>query len=481
MGQEAWTPDSWRSKPIKQDVVYDDPKELDAVVGRVANLPPLVSSPEIDQLRAKLKDVAEGRAFLLQGGDCAESFDYCNPAAIEDKLKILLQMSLVLIWGMRLPIVRIARMAGQYAKPRSSPYETVNGEKILSYRGDNVNSIDPTQRRPDPQRLLSAYFHSASTINYVRLLLASGFADIHKPEAWDLGHVRNPEIRHEYQSIVNRLTDALGFMGVIGATSTQESALNTVDLYTSHEALLLEYEQALTRPMPKPLDEPETSGRKRPYEPSTPPRKTLAPELCDWYNLSAHFIWIGDRTRQLDGAHVEYFRGVKNPVGVKVGPTMEADELVRVLDILDPDFEPGRVTLITRYGAGKIGDFLPAHIRAVQETRHKPVWCCDPCHGNTTTAPSGHKTRSFDAIIGEITASIATHRELGSRLSGVHLELTGEHVTECTGGSQELSHSDLASNYQTFCDPRLNYEQSLDIAFKIAKVYADAREAVDFS
>ncbi|KAJ2593712.1 hypothetical protein IWW49_000366, partial [Coemansia sp. RSA 1797] len=264
MADNAWTPDSWRSKPIKQDVVYDDPKELEAVVGRVANLPPLVSSPEIDRLRAQLKDVAEGRAFLLQGGDCAESFDYCNPTAIEDKLKVLLQMSLVLLWGMRLPIVRIARMAGQYAKPRSSPYETVNGETIMSYRGDNVNSIDPACRRPDPQRLLQAYFHSASTVNFVRLLLDSGFADIHQPEAWDLGHVRNPEIRREYQSIVNRLTDSLEFMSVIGATSSQASALNTVDLYTSHEALLLEYEQALTRAVPKPLPgaEPALAGRK---------------------------------------------------------------------------------------------------------------------------------------------------------------------------------------------------------------------------
>ncbi|PIA16661.1 phospho-2-dehydro-3-deoxyheptonate aldolase [Coemansia reversa NRRL 1564] len=470
----AWAPDSWKSKPIKQDVVYDDPKELEEVVSRVANLPPLVSQPEIDRLRAQLRDVAEGRAFLLQGGDCAESFDYCEPTKIEDKLKILLQMSLVLVWGMRLPIVRIARMAGQYAKPRSSAYETVNGEQILSYRGDNVNGIDPGQRRPDPQRLLSAYFHSASTINYVRLLLDSGFADIHQPEAWDLGYVRKEEIRHEYQTIVNRLTDALGFMGVIGATgSGQTSALSTVDLYTSHEALLLEYEQALTRAVAKPS---ERGGRRQPYEPSTPPRKPLAPELCDWYNMSAHFIWIGDRTRQLDGAHIEYFRGVKNPVGVKVGPSMEPAELVRVLGILDPLLEPGRVTLITRYGAGKIADNLPAHIKAVQATAHRPVWCCDPCHGNTTTAPTGHKTRSFDAIISEITSSISIHRELGSRLSGVHLELTGEHVTECTGGSQELSHSDLPSNYQTFCDPRLNYEQSLDIAFKIAKVYQDERE-----
>ncbi|KAJ2778307.1 hypothetical protein H4R18_004670 [Coemansia javaensis] len=480
---EAWTPDSWRSRPIKQDVVYDDPAELSSVLERVARLPPLVSAPEIDRLRAHLRDVAEGRAFLLQGGDCAESFDYCNPEAIEDKLKILLQMSLVLIWGMRLPVVRIARMAGQYAKPRSSPFETVNGEQIMSYRGDNVNSIDPENRRPDPQRLLSAYFHSASTVNYVRLLLDSGFADINKPEAWDLGHVRNKEIRREYQAIVNGLTDALGFMGVIGAADSHLPALNTVDLFTSHEALLLDYEQALTRPVPKAQWQKAAAaagpGGHRAYEPATPPRKQLAPELCDWYNLSAHFVWIGDRTRQLNGAHIEYFRGVRNPIGVKVGPSMEADELVRVLDILDPDNEPGRVTLITRYGAGKIGEFLPVHVRAVQATAHRPVWCCDPCHGNTTTAPTGHKTRSFDAIIGEITSSIAIHRELGSRLSGVHLELTGEHVTECTGGSQELAPADLPNNYQTFCDPRLNYEQSLDIAFKIANVFRRERAGED--
>ncbi|KAJ1823332.1 hypothetical protein H4S02_010128 [Coemansia sp. RSA 2611] len=469
--QAAWTPDSWKTKPIKQDVVYDNPEELSTVLTRITNMPPLVSTAEVERLRAQLKDVAEGRAFLLQGGDCAESFDYCNPTAIEDKLKVLLQMSLVLLWGMRQPIVRIARMAGQYAKPRSSPFETVDGKQIMSYRGDNVNSIDPAARRPDPQRLMSAYLHSAATINYVRMLLAGGFADLHRPEAWDLGHVRNPSIRREYQTIVNRLTDSLGFMDVIGATG--QSAVSTVNLYTSHEALLLDYEQALTRPVAKAS---QTQARRGPYEPATPPRNRLAPELCDFYNMSAHFIWIGDRTRQLDGAHVEYFRGVRNPVGVKVGPTMDPAELVRALDILDPLLEPGRVTLITRYGADKIAKYLPAHIEAVMATKHQPVWCCDPCHGNTTTAPSGHKTRSFDAIISEITDSISIHQQLGSRLGGVHLELTGEHVTECTGGSMELSHLDLPSNYQTFCDPRLNYEQSLDIAFKIAKVYETQRE-----
>ncbi|KAJ2222691.1 hypothetical protein H4R99_006525 [Coemansia sp. RSA 1722] len=475
-GNTAWAPDSWKTKPIKQDVMYDDANELETVLTRVTRMPPLVSSPEIDRLRQQLRDVAEGRAFLLQGGDCAESFDYCNPHAIEDKLKVLLQMSLVLVWGMRLPVVRIARMAGQYAKPRSSPFEkTEDGRTVMSYRGDNVNSIDPDNRRPDPQRLLSAYLHSAATINYVRLLLAAGFADLHKPEAWDLGYVRNKEIRSEYQNIVNRLTDSLKFMDVVGATETSLPSLNTVDLYTSHEALLLDYEQALTRPVLKPTA--AVGKRSSYYEPSTPPREPLAPELCDWYNLSTHFIWIGDRTRQLNGAHVEYFRGVKNPVGVKVGPTMEPEELVRVLDILDPMNEPGRVTLITRYGATKIDQFLPAHIAAVQKTEHKPVWCCDPCHGNTTTAPSGHKTRSFDAIMAEITANMKIHQDLGSRLSGIHLELTGEHVTECTGGSQELSHSDLPSNYQTFCDPRLNYEQSLDIAFKIAKDFESERQS----
>ncbi|KAJ1941411.1 hypothetical protein EC988_006767, partial [Linderina pennispora] len=369
---EQWTPESWKTKPIKQDVVYEDKQELDTVLSRIANLPPLVSAAEIDRLRAQLKDVAEGRAFLLQGGDCAESFDYCNPTAIEDKLKVLLQMSLVLIWGMRLPIVRIARMAGQYAKPRSSPFETVDGEKIMSYRGDNVNSIDPKNRKPDPQRLLSAYFHSASTVNYVRLLLSGGFADIHHPKAWDLGYVRREDIRHDYQMIVNKLTDALGFMKVIGADGSRLSALNTVDMYTSHEALLLDYEQALTRPVAQMAPEDvfvAPSGYTSPQTPGTP---TL-PAISDWYNLSAHFIWIGDRTRQLDGAHIEYFRGVKNPVGIKVGPTMDAAELVRVLDILDPLLEPGRVTLITRYGADKIDKFLPNHIKAVQATQHRPV------------------------------------------------------------------------------------------------------------
>ncbi|KAJ1999098.1 hypothetical protein GGI04_004721, partial [Coemansia thaxteri] len=412
-----WAPDSWKTKPIKQDVVYDDPAELSAVVERIASLPPLVSSAEIERLRAQLRDVAEGRR--------------------------LLQMSLVLVWGLRQPVVRIARMAGQYAKPRSSPFETVDGRQVMSYRGDNVNGIDPAQRRPDPQRLLAAYFHSAATVNCMRMVLGGGLADLHRPDAWDLGHVRKEAIRREYQGIVTRLTDALGFMDVVGATG-QEAAVRTAD---------------------------PGARRGSAYEPSTPPRLRVAPELCDFYNMSAHFIWIGDRTRQLDGAHVEYFRGVRNPVGVKVGPTMDPAELVRALDILDPLEEPGRVTLITRYGAEKIAQFLPAHVEAVLATRHRPVWCCDPCHGNTTTAPSGHKTRSFDAIVAEISASIAIHRRLGSRLAGVHLELTGEHVTECTGGSQELSHRDLPSNYQTFCDPRLNYEQSLDIAFTIAKLY----------
>ncbi|KAJ1673182.1 hypothetical protein EV182_005736, partial [Spiromyces aspiralis] len=433
----------------------------------------------VEKLRNLLKDVAEGRAFLLQGGDCAESFDYCHSAHIEDKLKVLLQMSLVLIWGMRMPVVRIARMAGQYAKPRSKSHETIDGKTILSYRGDNVNGIDPSDRRPDPQRLLMAYFHSVATLNHIRSLINTGFADLHHPNAWDLGYVRDDSTREQYQVVVNQLLNSISFMKTIGADQSA-AVLETIDLFTSHEGLLLEYEQALTRKALNPaaralLGKPATifDG------PESPPIKPsdFSGHLRSWYNLSAHFLWIGDRTRQIDGGHVEYFRGIRNPIGIKVGPSMLPEELPRLLDILNPDQEPGKVTLITRYGAKKIEQYLPVHIKAVRGSGHKVVWCCDPCHGNTTSTPTGHKTRRFEDILAEIELSIRIHQENDSMLNGIHLELTGEHVTECTGGSVALTEGDLPTNYQTFCDPRLNYMQSLDIAFKISKRYQETREA----
>ncbi|KAJ3362533.1 hypothetical protein GGF32_005978 [Allomyces javanicus] len=450
----GWSLDSWTTKPIVQDVQYENKAQVTKVLAKLRHLPPLVCAPEIDQLRAQLKEVAEGKRFLLQGGDCAELFDYCSADPIENKLKVLLQMSLVLTWGSRIPVVRVARMAGQYAKPRSKPTEIIDGKEVLSFRGDNVNGFDVADRAADPDRLLGAYFHSAATLNYLRSLVSSGFADLHHPSSWDLNHVKKHEVRQDYQAIVNRLTDALHYMKTIGADTNAASPLSTVDMYVSHEALLLEYEACLTR---------------MPHGPAG-----------GAYNLGAHFVWIGDRTRQLDGAHVEYMRGLRNPIGVKVGPSMPAADLGALIARLDPDKEPGKVTLITRYGADKVRQHLPAHIAAVKAAGYDGivVWTCDPMHGNTESAPSGHKTRQFDKIVRELSESLRIHKECGSYLGGVHLELTGDRVTECTGGSMELAAKDLPVNYQTYCDPRLNYEQALDVAFLVAKYHERERSSV---
>ncbi len=370
---------------------------------------------------------------MLQGGDCAELFDYCSESHIEAKLKVLLQMSLILTWGGRIPVLRIARMAGQYAKPRSSPTETVNGIQVPSFRGDIVNGIDIQHRTPDAQRLIMAYFHASATLNHVRALLSSGFADLHNPqhwelENWSLEHVRSPIVRKSYEEILSSLSESLSFMRTIGLDSNEpNNPMNTVEFFMSHEGLLLNYEAQFTR-----KDKVENK----------------------YYNLGAHFLWIGDRTRQIDGAHVEYFRGIGNPIGVKVGPSMDPEELVRLLDILDPDFETGKVTLITRYGALKIEEKLPLHIQAVKKTMHKVVWCCDPMHGNTETVSNGLKTRKFDNILKELERSIHIHGQHGSMLNGVHFELTGDRVTETLGGSMQLSEAELCQNYQTFCDPR---------------------------
>ncbi|OAJ41095.1 hypothetical protein BDEG_24741 [Batrachochytrium dendrobatidis JEL423] len=373
-------------------------------------------------------------------------------------------MSLILVWGGRTKVVRIARMAGQYAKPRSKPTEMIDGVEYTAFRGDNVNGMPLSDRSPDPDRLLGAYFHSAATINYVRSLLSSDFADLHHPEswnlqhkAWSLEHVRNPDVRKEYQEIVGHLQDALDFMQTIGADN--DPSAKTVDLFMSHEGLLLEYESQLTRKHVPLINDKHTSAS--------------ASKLH--YNLGTHFLWIGDRTRQLSGAHVEYFKGIENPIGVKVGPTMLPEELGPLLDILNPRREVGKVTLITRYGASKIKDFLPFHIEAVKKSGHKVVWCCDPMHGNTETTSTGIKTRRFDHIVEELSQAFAIHQNCGSYLGGVHCELTGDPVTETIGGSMNLAEEDLQTNYQTFCDPRLNYFQSLDIAFKIAKFFKNQR------
>ncbi|KAL4399938.1 3-deoxy-7-phosphoheptulonate synthase [Malassezia pachydermatis] len=450
--------DTWRAKPIAQDVPYPDPAALKEVLTQLQDLPGLVTPVEIDRLRSQLGRVADGQAFLLQCGDCAELFSYCNPKQIEAKIKLTLLMSLIIIHGARLPVVRVGRIAGQYAKPRSKPTEKVtlaNDEtkEVLSFRGDNVNGLGVDERTPDPQRLLKAYFHSAATLNHVRGCLSSGMADLHAPHAWSFHHVQNKYLQHEFERIADSITDSLDFMKTVGADPGGTSnVLNTVDYFTSHEGLMLEYEHALTHD--------DTHQRS--------------------YDLSAHTIWLGDRTRQLDGAHVEFVKHIQNPIGIKVGPSMDAQELVDMLDAVNPWLEKGRVTLISRYGASKIHEYLPKHIQAVKNSRHQDhvIWCCDPMHGNTiaSTANPSVKTRIFSDVVAELSAAMRLHASMGSRLGGVHLELTGdEGVTECVGGSMELSDDDLMRCYRTHCDPRLNYEQSLDIAFMISQVLRSQR------
>lgn len=466
-----WTPSSWTTRPIKQDVNYDDRSAVSKALAKLERLPPLVTPAEIVKLRNSLRDVALGKAFLLQGGDCAELFDYCEEAAIESKIKLLLQMSLVLIWGANKPVLRIARMAGQFAKPRSSPTEIHEGKEIPSFRGDNINGYDPADRTPDPQRLVDAYFHSASTLNYMRASLASGIADLHSPLDWGLGHVRDEGIKAKYKRIVESITESLRFMRTVGADSSARD-LETVDLYTSHEALLLEYEQSLTRLLPNPPSA-LPSPTSYPQPPATSSSTRSHSPLKGYYNTSAHFLWIGDRTRDLSGAHIEYIRGIENPIGIKVGPTLPPDELVSLLDLVDPSRSPGKITLITRYGEHKIASLLGAHIRAVKTSGHRPVWQCDPMHGNTRSTPSGHKTRQFSSILNEVAHALRIHKEEGGELGGVHLELTGEAVTECVGGSEGLRDEDLGLNYTTYCDPRLNEKQALELAFLVAGHFRD--------
>lgn len=462
-----WAPSSWTTKPIKQDVTYNDRSAVSRALAKLERLPPLVTPTEIVKLRNNLRDVALGKAFLLQGGDCAELFDYCEATAIESKIKLLLQMSLVLIWGANKPVLRIARMAGQFAKPRSSPTEIHEGKEIPSFRGDNINGYDPADRTPDPQRLVNAYFHSASTLNYMRASLSSGIADLHSPLDWGLGHVRDVGIKAKYQRIVESITESLRFMRTVGADTTAHG-LETVDLYTSHEALLLEYEQSLTRLLRHPPSFLTSSSSPNPQPAATLSSVPSPSPLKGYYNTSAHFLWVGDRTRDLSGAHIEYIRGIENPIGIKVGPTLPPDELVSLLDLVDPSQAPGKITLITRYGEHKIASLLAAHIRAVKASGHRPVWQCDPMHGNTRSAPSGHKTRQFSSILNELAHALRIHKEEGGELGGVHLELTGEAVTECVGGSEGLRDEDLGINYTTYCDPRLNEKQALELAFLVA-------------
>jgi 3-deoxy-7-phosphoheptulonate synthase len=437
-----WTPWSWRQCEAKQQPTYPDPDHLDRAVDELSTLPPLVTSWEVERLKTQLAEAAEGRRFMLQGGACAERIDQCSADIITNKLKVLLQMSLVLTYGLRRRIIRVGRFAGQYAKPRSSDTETRDGVTLPSYRGDLVNDAEFTAeaRRPDPDRLVRGYETAALTLNFIRALVEGGFADIRHPEYWDLDFVEHSPRAREYQRMVESISDSVRFMEVLADAEVGE--MSRVDFFTSHEGLHLPYEQAVTRQVPR------REG---------------------WYNLGTHLPWLGMRTCELDGAHVEYYRGISNPIGIKIGPTMTPDWLVGLIEELDPDGEPGRLTLIHRFGNGKIGDCLPPLIEAATGTGRRVVWCCDPMHGNTEKTADGIKTRRFDNILGEVEQAFDIHHDAGSYLGGIHFELSGDNVTECVGGARGLGEADLRRAYESRVDPRLNYEQSLEMALLVAR------------
>ena len=447
-----WAPASWRKKPARQMPDYPDKEGLAAVEKTLRSYPPLVFAGEARRLRAQLAEVAEGRAFLLQGGDCAESFAEFNADNIRDTFRVLLQMAVVLTFGASCPVIKVGRMAGQFAKPRSSETETQDGVTLPCYRGDIVNGMTFTEaaRMPDPNRMIQAYSQAAATLNLLRAFAQGGYAELHQVHRWNLGFVGENKEGAKYQDLADRLTETLAFMEACGLTSETAAEIRQTDFYTSHEALLLGYEEALTR-----ID--STTG--------------------DWYDCSAHMLWIGDRTRQPDGAHVEFLRGVHNPIGLKVGPKLEADELLRLIDILNPNNDPGRLTLISRMGVDVIWERLPTLIRAVEREGRKVVWSCDPMHANTVKASNGYKTRSFDRILKEIEAFFAVHQAEGTYAGGIHCELTGQDVTECIGGAQEITEDRLADRYHTHCDPRLNASQGLELAFLVAEALKRERDA----
>ncbi|HRG15673.1 MAG TPA: 3-deoxy-7-phosphoheptulonate synthase class II [Pseudomonadota bacterium] len=438
----SWTPALWRERPAAQQPTYPDADHLARALAQLRQLPPLVTSLEILTLKRHLAEAAEGRRFLLQGGDCAESFAECDSTTITNRLKVLLQMSVVLVHGLKLPVVRIGRFAGQYAKPRSADLEERNGVSLPSYRGDIVNAPEFTAeaRRPDPDRLLRAHAHSAMTMNFVRALIDGGFADLHHPEYWDLGWVEHSPLQRDYRRMVEAIGESVRFMETLAGETL--GSFTRVDFFTSHEALLLHYEEAVTRQVPR------NPG---------------------WFNLSTHFPWIGMRTAALDGAHAQYCRGIQNPVGLKVGPTVTPDQLLPVIDFLNPHNEPGKLTLIHRMGAAKIGSALPPLLDAVRREGRHVLWCADPMHGNTESTANGFKTRRFDNIRSELDQAFDIHTAAGTRLGGAHLELTGENVTECMGGARDLTETDLERAYKSTVDPRLNYEQSLEIAMLIVR------------
>lgn len=444
-----WNTRSWRQKQALQQPIYPDMNKLEQIEKKLSSMPPLVFAGEARQLKQALAQVGQRKSFLLQGGDCAESFAEFHANNIRDTFKVMLQMSVVLTFAGKCPIVKIGRMAGQFAKPRSSDTETINGIELPSYRGDIINGIEFNEgaRVPDPERLLNVYHQSSATMNLLRAFAQGGFADLHEVHKWNLDFIANSPAGTRYQAIAGKIDESLQFMEACGFDS-EIAQLRETEFYTSHEALLLPYEEALTR-------QDSTTG--------------------DWYDCSAHMLWIGDRTRQLDGAHVEFLRGVNNPIGVKAGPTMDPDDLLRLIDTLNPNNEAGRLNIIVRMGADKVADGLPKLIQAVQKEGKEVVWSSDPMHGNTVKASNGYKTRSVDSILREVQQFFEVHHSEGSYAGGVHFEMTGQNVTECVGGAFQVTEADLAARYHTHCDPRLNADQSLELAFLISDTLKNAR------
>ncbi len=440
----TWNPGSWRSRPAKHQPEWPDVPALEQVEKQLSMLPPLVFAGEARTLKSRLADVANGEAFLLQAGDCAESFDGFGADAIRDKLRVILQMAVVLTYSSGVPAIKVGRIAGQFAKPRSSATETQDGTELPSFLGHMINDLPFSDgaRLPDPDRLLRAYNQSASTLNLLRAFTKGGFADLNRVQAWNQEFVASSPEGQRYQDLAHEIDRALRFMEAAGVSSSNPE-IHEAEFYTSHEALILQYEEALTR-------QDSLTG--------------------DWYDCSAHMIWVGERTRQLDGAHFEFFRGIKNPIGCKIGPTTQPDEIVALCDALDPDREAGRLTLISRMGADKVQSNLPPLLEAVKESGHPVVWACDPMHGNTYSAESGHKTRHLDDVTKEISGFFLAHQDAGTWAGGIHVELTGEDVTECLGGSASVTDEDLGRRYETMCDPRLNARQSLDLAFRVAEL-----------
>ncbi len=445
-----WSKDSWRKKPILQVPEYDDLEKLKKVESRLSSYPPLVFAGEARRLKENLAKVSRGEAFLLQGGDCAESFAEHHPDNIRDTFRVMLQMAIVLTFGAGCPIVKVGRIAGQFAKPRSEPIEKQGDIELPSYRGDIINDIsfDETLRKPDPERQIMAYRQAASTLNLLRAFAQGGYANLDHVHRWNMGFVKESKQGEQYEALANRISETLNFMDAVGINSETSPELRSVEFFTSHESLLLGYEESLTR-----ID--STSG--------------------DWYNTSAHMLWIGDRTRQPDGAHIEFVRGINNPIGIKCGPSIDPDELIKLIDIINPTNEEGKITLISRFGVDKVDKHLPALIRAVESEGKNVVWCCDPVHGNTIKASNGYKTRHLDTLLSEVKSFIDIHESEGTYAGGVHIEMTGQNVTECCGGSFEILEEDLSSRYHTHCDPRLNANQSLDLAFLVSERLKETR------